>query len=620
MNVLYEEDGSFKVGTILAETPANLQVEAPHGKRSKIKTNHVLLRFTQPAANELLEQAQQMASELDTDFLWECCGESEFAFQDFAADYFGHPPNAIEASAIVLKLHQAPVYFHRKGKGQYKAAPAETLKAALAGLEKKRQQAELQAHYTESLVAGQCPDALLTQLPQLLYKPDRNQLITKALENACHQAGLTTVGLLRHCGVLTSSHDYHFNRFLFEVFPQGLEFPPLPTPQLPELPCASVQAFSIDDSSTTEIDDAFSLARTAQGDWQVGIHIAAPALCCEPDSALLALASQRLSTVYMPGQKITMLPPAWVETFTLAAGRYCPALSLYVTVSDDETRQVLAHETRLEQVYIAKNLRIDTLEPFFNENSAPEGGGTADYPYKTELVWLWQWANCLEQNRGKADPQRAPQWDYNFSIHDDRVCITPRKRGAPIDKLVSELMIFANSTWGGVLKDADIAGIYRSQNNGKVKMNTTPLPHQGLGVAQYAWTSSPLRRYVDLVNQRQLLAWVRQEEPLFAANSPALFEGIRNFDSAYDTYNEFQRQMERYWCLRWITQENLQQTTARVLKENWVRFEQLPLVVRVSSLPADCLPGSIVSLAIEQVDDWDMTVECRFLNRLDLEA
>ena len=116
-------------------------------------------------------------------------------------------------------------------------------------------------------------------------------------------------------------------------------------------------------------------------------------------------------------------------------------------------------------------------------------------------------------------------------------------------------MILANSTWGKLLDDHDVAGIYRTQNNGKVKMSTIAAPHQGLGVAHYAWSSSPLRRYVDMVNQRQIISVLRGEPPAYARNDTALFSILSNFDTAYTTYNEFQRSMERYWCLRWLLQE-----------------------------------------------------------------
>ena len=166
--------------------------------------------------------------------------------------------------------------------------------------------------------------------------------------------------------------------------------------------------------------------------------------------------------------------------------------------------------------------------------------------------------------------------DYNFYVENERVRIVERRRGAPVDKLVSELMILVNSEWGHALSDAGIAGIYRVQSDGKVRMSTVPSGHQGLGVSQYIWASSPLRRYVDLVNQRQLIAWQRGESAPYGASSEQLLSVMRDFELASDTYAEFQRTMERYWCLRWLIQEGVVAAAAEVVRDNLVKIDRLP--------------------------------------------
>src|SRR6185295_15544584 len=115
---------------------------------------------------------------------------------------------------------------------------------------------------------------------------DRNKAEAKALEQACKQTGLTPARLFERCGLLRDAHEYHLQRFVHEFFPRGPAFPPHAVPEVVvHLPLAPVQAFSLDDVGTTEIDDAFSLQRTADG-VRVGIHIAAPALAFAPGSSL----------------------------------------------------------------------------------------------------------------------------------------------------------------------------------------------------------------------------------------------------------------------------------------------------------------------------------------------
>lgn len=616
MNVLFEEDGSFKTGTVLADNDSSLQVETATGKRVKLKSTNVLLRFTAPAAGELLPRAEAEAAGLETEFLWEMCGDDEFAFADFAADYYGHTPNAVEATAILVGLFGSPVYFHRKGRGRFRKAPADILKAALAGQEKKRLQQEAVDRMKTELIAGQLPAEFGAIVPQLLYKPDRNRLEAKALEAACAETGQTPAKLLLKAGAIKSSYDYLYGRFLFEQFPDGTDFPAVELPSSPDdLPVADVQAFSIDDATTTEIDDALSITPRAEGGWRIGIHIAAPALGITRGTPLDAIARQRLSTVYMPGNKLTMLPDAVVDTFTLGEGQARPALSMYIDVNRDYTTGAV--ESRVERVPVVANLRHHDIEPMFNENTIGEDG--PDYPWKHELTLLWEFACVLEAGRGKPSANQNTH-DYNFYVDWDvdtqdgpgNVRIERRKRGSPLDKLVSELMILANSTWGKQLSEAGYPAIYRAQAQGRVRMTTSAAPHEGLGVDCYAWSTSPLRRYVDLANQWQLIAWARGEPAPFPKGSVDLAAAMNDFDLTYTAYADFQRGMERYWCLRWLRQQGVKEVSARVVRENIVRLEDVPYIFKVHSL-SNVHPGTRVQLSIESYDMMAAELRCKFV-------
>jgi exoribonuclease-2 len=142
-------------------------------------------------------------------------------------------------------------------------------------------------------------------------------------------------------------------------------------------------------------------------------------------------------------------------------------------------------------------------------------------------------------------------------------------------------------------------------------MSTVPSPHVGLRVKQYALVSSPLRRYVDLVNQRQLIDLVRGEQPTYRPGDEALLAIMREFESAYEAYGDFQRAMERYWCLRWLLQGNVSSVEAIVLRDNLCRFDELPLVLRVASVPA-LTSGTRVVLDVSDVDLLELTLHCEF--------
>lgn len=469
MNLFFEESGDFKAGVALSQQGEAYQVEMQSGKRTKVRAKDVLLQFAAPAPAQLMAEAQAVADDIDLDFLWEVAGQDEFAFGALGAEYFGHPPQPHEAAGLLLKLQSAPVYFYKKGKGTYKAAPEASLKAALAGMEKKRQQALVQVAYAEELVAHRLPEAMKPLALQLLFKPDKNSIEYKALEAACNTLQIAPQRLMLAAGGIASPKDLHLSRFLFEFFPRGLAFPALKAGAVPALPVAAVQAFSIDDVTTTEIDDAFSVQTLDDGMIRVGIHIAAPGLGIQRDDAIDAVARQRMSTVYMPGDKITMLPDSVVEAFTLAEGKTCPAVSLYATL-DPSDWTVMSTETRAEAVPIARNLRHNDLDELVNEETLASGAG--EYPHKADIAVLWQWALVLEKGRmAKREsfglrPEQNNRVDFNFYVDDDVVTITRRRRGAPLDKIVAELMIFANSSWGKLMHEHGVPGVYRSQGGG----------------------------------------------------------------------------------------------------------------------------------------------------------
>lgn len=628
-HLLFEEDGAFKAGTVLSSTDAAFQVELASGKRTKVKASHVLLRFAAPSPHELLSRAREAADDIDLDFLWECAPQGEFGFEELARDYHGAAPDPVQAATILFRLHSAPVYFHRKGRGRFRPAPPEILKAALAAVERKRAQEEQRMAMVAALKAGELPGPIARLGVNLILRPDKNGIEWKALEQAASELQCSPLALMLARGAIASAFHWHLESFLLTTFPRGTGFDPaLPAPHAAgaDLPLADVTAFSIDDSATTEIDDAFSLQALDSGapSIRVGIHIAAPALAIRRGDALDAVARARLSTVYAPGMKITMLPPAWIDAYSLNLGSTIPAISLYVDV-DRQSLTAIAFETRVERVRIAANLRHDMLDDVVTAEAV--ASGSVDTPFGAELVFLHRFARALlaERERVRGKPEPLGRVDYTFrvdaetgndpfDIEHGRVDIVPRRRGAPLDLIVAELMILANSHWGGWLAEKAIPGIYRSQSYnrgiGKVRMSTTPAPHEGMGVAQYAWCSSPLRRAVDLVNQRQLIAAVLDEPPAYAANDAELFAIVSSFDAAYATYADFQNRMERYWCLRWLRQEGITRTGATVVKGDVLRLDAMPFIMRLPGLP-DLPRGQRLELDILSGDDIALSIEAR---------
>jgi exoribonuclease-2 len=642
MFALFEEAGKFQTGRMLAEAEASAQIELDSGKRVKVKSANILLKFDQPAPADLMREAQALAPDIELELAWEFAPEEEFGFADLAHEYFSDKATLAQQVAALLRLFESPHYFRRAGRGRFRKAPAEILQQALAAIEKKKQVQAQIAAWAAELAGGSCPAPIREQLFKILFKPDKNAAEYKAVVEASRATHTAPLDLLQRSGAIASPYEFHWKRFLFENFPKGTAFPALQAPAIrDELPLADVQAFSIDDSSTTEIDDALSVRGLGSGTVTIGVHIAAPGLALQPAGAIDQVARQRLSTVYMPGYKITMLPDDVVQAYTLQEGRDCPAVSLYADF-DEATLTLKDTRTRLERVPIVANLRHDQLDALITEEwlrDPGHGAGevpTAIAPLREPLSFLFRLALHLKSLREvvRGKPENFNRPDYNFRLignngaepdGNEEVQISVRRRGAPLDLIVSEAMILANSSWGSWLGELGVPAIYRSQASlapgVKVRMGTRPLPHAGIGVKSYAWSTSPLRRYTDLVNQWQIIAAARHGRTAalaapFKPKDAELFSVISGFDAAYAAYNAHQAGMERFWTLRYLQQQGIDELVGTVFKEGLVRADDLPLVLPV--LGGGELPrGARVRVKLGEIDVITLDVKGTVVQRLD---
>ena len=657
MYALFEDSGKLHSGRILSQAQASAQIELDTGKRLKVKDAAVLLKFESPEPSVLLSQANSTAKEVDLQIAWEFAPSEEFSFQDLSIEYFSATPSLSEQVAMLLTLQGAPHYFRRAGKGRFKKASAEVIEQALVAIERKKEAAAQLDAWATQLASGVCPQPVLQDIYKILFKPDKNSAAYKCVVEAAKRSQAPAIEVLKRAGAIASAYEFHWQRFLFDHFPKGIAFPtqtPEPEPahikSLTEsLPLSVAKAYSIDDSHTTEIDDALSVQGLGTESVTVGVHIAAPALWIKTQDPVDLIARARLSTVYMPGAKITMLPKSIIEHFTLTEGRACPALSLYVTF-DAKTLTVQNTQTKVERVYIERNLRHDQLDQIVTTqwlNAEPTNAGgeedeQASHLPKAELSFLHRLALHLKAAREvvRGKPENFNRPDFNFLIDrsdedlntgaalkgDEPVRLVPRHRGAPLDLIVAEAMILANSTWGKWMADLGVPGIYRSQASMapgiKVRMGTRALPHAGIGVPCYAWSTSPLRRYTDLVNQWQICACAEHGATAalvapFKPKDTDLLVIIASFDSTYSAYNAYQSSMERYWTLKYLEQQRIEELTVGIFKTYpgtppLARADTLPLVLSINGAP-ELQRGSLVRVRLSGIDLMTLDIKADFI-------
>ena len=619
MNLLYEEGGDIKLATVQSASGSgdaeSWQATSLSGKKIKLKAKEVWLRFEKPEAQAVMDEATVLSKDIDLQLLWDCAPEEEFGLVDVSQEYFGAQATIPQQVSLGIALQGSPVFFRRKGRGRFQRAPLEQLQAGLAALERKQKELEQQSAWQQELVAGTFPAALQSFASQLLFSPDKNTTAYKALTAACNETGESPAQLMIRCRAIDSPLAYHQGMFLKTHFPNGSAHSQTSAVDqdayaaaIAQLPLADVKAFSIDDAGTTEIDDALSVTELVDGGHRIGIHIAAPGLVITKDGSLDQVARSRMSTVYFPGDKITMLPDSVIEHFSLDEGASRPALSIYVDIDAQGVTNRDSLEMRAEMVPMVANLRLEDIEHLVSEESLADEATT--YPYRKELSILWKAAQLLHAGRqekrianglraeqlGLIDPNALAR-DFHFQIKDvngvERVEIVPRQRGSILDTIIAEWMIFCNSASGQLLADHGLPGLFRTQKGWgplRTRMQTTPGPHEGLGLDYYAWCTSPLRRYSDLVNQWQLIALAKHGVTAkmvapFPPRDASLMGIAADFESCYQTYGEYQDRLEKYWCLRWATQDGESKNVyVRHLKEGMSRLELVPLHLPVPEL------------------------------------
>lgn len=627
--IFYEQSGKLLAAQVMEQKEHHVHAKGQGSSLQKIKLKDVLLQgdVNEPSSQAIALKIDEMVAQADLPFVWECAPDGVFEFGELAREYFGSSASVLEQAAMWQVLHGAPIYFGKKGRGQFTRQPAEQIEIALAAVAKKEERLRIQAGWTDELVAGRAPIEVLQLRDAILQKKNANDITYKAVLAAAEQLNLTIPQTLLHAGAFKNAFELHRATFLAEHYPKGVAAE-LPMPQFSadDLPLnEALDVFSIDDSMTTEIDDAFSVQALGDGRYRIGVHIAAPSLAVKRDDAADVHASNRMSTMYTPGEKITMLPDAWVKCFSLDEGTVKPVVSIYVTLNVQADEPMGDIESKVERIRMAANLRHDVPEMQLTNDDL--NGERDDYAYASALKVLWQGALKLSAQRDamRGKPENNNRADFSFTIDkaieavpvgDEWVSISQRMRGSPIDKIVSEWMIFANVNWAQMLDGLRVPALFRTQSNIGVRTSTHAQPHLAMGVPAYMWSTSPLRRYADWFNQMQLLAAIEHgvTAPMqapFKAKEIDLLKRMSAFDEKYKAYNEQQNRMEKYWCLQWVNQhmqDAVYEGEAIVVKEGVLRLAQVPLYIPCATLPEGLPMQSRLKIRLSGVDWVALTV------------
>ncbi|MCK6479459.1 MAG: ribonuclease catalytic domain-containing protein [Planctomycetes bacterium] len=282
----------------------------------------------------------------------------------------------------------------------------------------------------------------------------------------------------------------------------------------------SLPAFAIDDPETVEVDDALSLLRGPGGEPRLLVHISDAAALVAPGGALDLEARRRAATLYLPDGRVPMLPPDLTAArLSLEEGEDRPAVTAEIRVGADGAPEAV----RIFRSLLRVSRRLD-----YEETAAAEG-------LPQDLRPLHGMARVLRQARIAAGARVLEAPAAHLRVRDGRPVLLRREIGGAGDVLVGEAMVAFNRAAAGVLRAAGAPALWRTQEPPRgelppaedplfllkarrlfapVRLAPLPGPHAGLGVDAYLQATSPIRRYSDLLHQRQLAALLAGEAPV----------------------------------------------------------------------------------------------------------
>ncbi len=610
MECLVIADGnSYKLATVLESHKNHSQVELFDDKiKKKIKSSQIIFTITEDI-KKFNHELQATIPQIDIPLLSELINENEKnSLEILSSIYFGDDATLSQKTALLFQLANSNIEFHNYQDGSFSKCSNEEQQQRLLSFNKQKQAQEQYQYYRSLFVDAINNNTKLDNLDidvfKTLHKPDKHSAIYKALHHLAIEYKLTPLEIFHKVGLVNDLAEFFIASFIrdnsfiiAEDTKQAID-----TKALSQR--FDLKVFSIDDSNTTEIDDAFSVEITDNG-YIIGIHIAAPAL----DTSLNEAVANNISTIYYPSNKITMLPMNIINKYSLWEQTSTPVVSIFFTL--DSELNILEYTSSLNMVKIDANLRIEELENLFNqENLEIEHG----YPYESELKLLYKFACILEEKRGKPSVNNLFT-DYSFNFVADKIEIKPRIRGNPIDKLVSELMILANCSWGRMLTNSFIPAIYRvKQPNYPVKMTLSPDSHTGLNVDYYTWSTSPLRRSADFINQKQIISMVNKSKDFYTVSDHALCEVVDNFDTKYTKYIDFQNKMERYWSLKYLIQEEISEIEGTFLYKSTVSLSGVPIQIDVTNFSTPKPKGTKLRLKIYNINLSTMNFDFKIIS------
>jgi len=572
--VEYLDQGRLKAALVTREQERHLAVIDSAGHERLVPRDLVLMRHPDRRADredvaevlaELERERAELTAELDLQLLWEVAQEQgrSFSATELAELFFGRRSNAA-ASVMLEALLNDRTYFTRRHMDFVPRTPDQVERLRIQN-DRIRARSDdyrkIQKHLRDVLNgAEKLPDdeaaALVEELSRYLKNPfTRSRDMTAMLAHAAPEVDPAEAAfeILERLGARPRVPRFAFIAGLKDEFSDAVMKEAAEVVPGPRAISDGGYAVTVDDEDTVEVDDALSCEALADGGIRVRVHIALVADFVAKGSAMDQEAASRATTVYLPETTIRMLPdPISCRAASLIAGEDRPVLTTDVRLSADG--ELLDASIYPARIPIMRRLDYDQVDHFL------ESGASTDDTAAT-VARLNAAAIQLRQRRRTAGAILVQRREAKVRVRGDEVEITIIDNASPGRALVAEFMVLSNFVAARYAAANRIPIIYRVQpqlGGGDMaamrpRLSLHPEYHAGIGLDFYAQLSSPIRRYADLVLQRQLLGALANrdhEAPIY--NVDELLAVLAGAENAEASGRELERRAKRYWTLRYL--------------------------------------------------------------------
>ncbi|MGH7933777.1 MAG: ribonuclease catalytic domain-containing protein [Candidatus Binataceae bacterium] len=571
--VEYLDEGRLRPGLVIREQGQQVVLLEPGGREHPVARDLVLLAHPELKASRenlaevvaaLKAERERLGAELDLNLLWEVVREQGrgFTAEELAELFFGKRiPSA--TSVMLEALLNDRLYFVRRHM-EFVARGAEQVERLRVQYDRIRLRSEA-GRKTRDLIRailedGAVPppsetETLITELTRYLENPfTRNRDLTSMIEASVTEMSPAEAayGMLERLGRAPAGPRFALIGGLRNEFSPTANAEARAVVAPPRTDGADTAAVTIDDDDTIEVDDALSCEPLADGSLQVRIHIALVADFVARGGAMDKEAAARAATVYLPEATIRMLPDrVSCDAASLIAGQERHVMTTDVRLS--ASGDLSGYSIYPAQIRVATRLSYDSADAFISGSAVQ-----SQAPEALTVRRLYEAAMRLRERRRSAGALLIQRRETKIKVTDNQVEVTIIDNSSPSRQLVAEFMVLSNHVAARYATENRIPLIYRVQPisggelaNQRPRLSLYPEYHAGIGLDCYAQLSSPIRRYMDLVLQRQLLAVLADNgQPSYQAEE--LLTILANSENAEVDGRELERRAKRYWILRYL--------------------------------------------------------------------